>query len=1086
MANPTSMQPSAPAADAGIIDWFCRNPVAAYVMLFILFACGIIAARLVPLETFPEYDPGIVRITVPYPGATPVEVEENVVKFIEESLIGTVGVARTVSASEQGLATIDVELDYSTDPIDTLNNIRTAVDRIEDFPPANADQPEVVRLQVQHKAVSIAVSSDTLNAFDLRTNAEALRDNLLLIPGIAVVELFGTPEQEVQVEVSEEVLRRHGLTFNSIVNAINSASINFSGGDLRTDSGDIVMSTLAKRAYAEEFADIPLIARPGGAFVRLGDVAELTDGLVEQNIAATLNGSPTVFLQVRVASGISPQEASSRVREFIDDYDTADNVSLLIWEDESLVIAESIGVVLQNGVFGLILVFLILLFVFDLRTSTWVALGVPVVFVGSLIAFPFLGLSINVITLFAFFILVPLVVDDSIIVAESINIARFEGLSDHQSAIDGVKRVLAPIILASLTSMAAFAALWPLHGLIGQMFTTIAVVVIIVMALALLESIFVLPGHLASARSVDVWPLSMMQRKVRGSLQRAIDARIVPMITFSVRRPLLPLAVVATLFLAAWFLVLLQIVRFNPSLNIVDDNNIQADIELPINARVEDLNAARDMVVAAARELNTAVGGDAIAGIAVSTGMQFPLDTYQGVDFGKYRDNVASVRLKLNHESARNVSVDELRYRWQEMLADTTWADSLTFPMRRSRPTERVSYSVIHSDPEVVQSAVAEIESAWAEFPGVLSVENSMDADNRRIDVKLNDAGHAAGLDAVGVATQLRNAFYGAEAQRIQRGREEVRVMVRYPAERRAGYAELRNERIHLPNGRQQRQQARPTNTITQRVQSEAKWPVNSQTAIVAPAANLQVPLHTIAEIVETRIPAARWRINGQNAAIATANLDVNASLSGDLAERSETEILPALQNRYPSLQIREHGMLKELRKVKDTLLISAPIAILVIFCLIASFLRSFIQPLLALAGVPMAFVGAVVGHWILGYELTITSLFGLIAVSGVVVNDTILLMHRYNLIRRQGEIPEVAAVSAATKQRARAILLTSLTTVFGLLPILFSNAETIQFLIPLVVSLTFGLIFAGIGLLLFLPSVLMMTELVKIRLGLA
>ena len=1048
MADPTSAHPSASAADSGIIDWFCRNPVAAYVLLFIVFACGVLASRLVPIETFPEYDPGIVRITVPYPGATPVEVEEDIVKHVEESLVGTVGVAQTISTSEQGFATIDVELDYSTDPIDTLNNVRTAVERIEDFPPGNADQPEIVRLEVQRNALNIAVSSDTLSSYDLQDTAATLRDSLLLLPGITIVELFGTPDQEIQVEVSEEVLRRHGLTFQEIVDAIRFTSVNVTGGDLRTDSGDIVMSTLAKREYAEEFADIPVIARPDGSIVRLGEIAELTDGLVEQNISATLNGSPTVFLQVKVASGISSQEASSQVREFVGNYSAPGDVRLSIWEDESLAVTDSINVVLQNGVIGLILVFLVLLLVFDLRIATWVALGVPVVFVGSFMAFPFLGLSINVITLFAFFILIALVVDDSVIVAESVDNARSDGLSGEQGAIAGINRVVAPITLAALTTMAAFATLFPLQGAIGQMFSTIPVVVILVMALALMESVFILPGHLARSRQVRTWPLSLLQQKARDLLNGPIETRVVPMITLSVRRPFWPLAIVVTLFLVTSFLVWLEVVRYSPTLSIVDDSNIQADLVLPANALAQDLDAANDLVVAAARDVNTEVGGNAVAGIVVTTGMQIPLETYEGADFGEYRSNVASVQLKLNPASIRTASVEELRYRWQEKLAGAIRADSITFPTRHSRPTERVSYALIHSDHEVLRNAVAEVESAWSEMPGVLNVENSMDADSRRLDVRLNDTGHAAGLFPAAVATQLRNSFYGAEAQRIQRGREEVLVMVRYPEERRASYAELQNERINLPNSR------------------------------------LQAPLYTIAEILETATPSGRLRIDGQSAAVVTANLDIGASLSGDVAERSDAEILPALQSRYSGLQIRRHGMSRELQKVADTLLISVPIAIFFVYCLIASFLRSFIQPLLALAGVPMAFVGAVAGHWVLGYELTIASIFGLIAVSGVVVNDTILLLHRYNQIRQQGEIPEIAAISAATQHRARAILLTSFTTVMGLLPILFSDAETIQFLIPLVVSLTFGLIFAGIGLLFFLPSVLMMTELVKIRLA--
>ena len=389
-----------------------------------------------------------------------------------------------------------------------------------------------------------------------------------------------------------------------------------------------------------------------------------------------------------------------------------------------------------------------------------------------------------------------------------------------------------------------------------------------------------------------------------------------------------------------WF----ESVRYSPTLSVVDDSNIQADLLMPANASAEELHAATDAVVAAARELDSEIDGNAVAGILVTTGMRIPLESYEGADFGTCRGNVASVQLKLNPASMRDASVEELRFRWQTKLAGATRADSIAFPTRRSRPTEQVSYALIHADHDVLRDAAAELEAAWSELPGVLNVEGSMAADSRRIDVRLNDAGHAAGLSTAAVATQLRNSFYGAEAQRIQRGREEVLVMVRYPRERRASYAELLNERIDLPNTRR------------------------------------QVPLYTIAEVRETETPSARLRVDGQNAAVVTARLDIDASLSGDVAERSAAEILPALQDRHPNLQIREHGMSRELRKVGDTLLVSTPIALFFVYCLIASLLRSFIQPLLALAGVPMAFVGAVAGHWLLGYELTVTSIFGLIA----------------------------------------------------------------------------------------------------------
>ena len=1050
MADPREVEGGDPDARRGLIAWFGRNPVAAYVLLFAVFVGGIMASGLIPVETFPKYDPGIVRVEVPYPGATPLEVEEDVVKRVEESLVGTIGIARIVSSSREELAVIEAEIDDYADPVDTLNNVRTAVERIEDFPPGNADRPEVSRVEINRPVLTLAMTSDLLSAYDLRQSAESLRDDLLLLPGVAIIELFGTRDQEIQVEVSEETLRRYGLTVQDLVRVIRNTSVNVTGGELRTDSGEIILSTLARRGYAEEFEDIVVIARADGSLVRLGDIAVLRDGLLEQRVRTTLDGTPAVLLQLKVAPGTSPQQASAQVRGYLQDYAPPAGTRLQIWADESWTVTESLDLVIQNGTFGLVLVFLTLLLVFDLRIAAWVTLGVPVIFVGALIFFPVLDLSINVITLFAFFILIALVVDDSIVAAESMAGARAQGLAGADASVAGVRRVLGPLVVAALTTAAAFAALLPLEGGIGQMFSAIPVVVGVVLLLSVLEASFVLPGHLARRGGTRSWPLSVVQDRLRASTEGSIQSRIVPLITWSVRRPFWPPMIVAAAVVLAVIVLLAGAVRWVPTLSIADEPNIQADLVLPVDGRFEDMIAATDAVVDAAGRMDAELGGSNIDGTVVVIGYRLPVGMYEGAADSQYQANVASVQLRLTPASERGQTRDALRLRWQRELAGLPHVESVAFPTRRSQPTGTLSYALIHSDDEALRDAAAWLNDAWSRMPGVEAVHDSLGPGSRRLEVRLNAAGHSAGLTAAGVASQLRDSFFGAEAQRIQRGREEVLVMVRYPGERRTSYADLLNERITLPGSRE------------------------------------QVPLYTVAALQETETRANRLRIDGRGAAVVTADLDLAADRSGDVAERTRAELLPRLLARSPGIEIRSHGVSRDAERIVATLLFSAPVALIFIYGLIASFLRSFIQPLLVLAGIPIAFVGAVAGHWVLGYELTVTSIFGLIAVSGVVVNDTILLMHRYNAIRQElPDVPEIAAISAAAQQRARAILLTSFTTVIGLLPILFSDAEAIRFLIPLVVSLTFGLIFAGFGLLLLLPSVLMLVELAKFRLRL-
>lgn len=1033
---------------SGVIAYFARNPVAANVLLFLLFVGGLIASDLITLETFPDYDPRVIRVEVPYPAATPAEVEEDIVKRIEESLVGTIGIARTISSSREERAVVDVEMEPFADDIDTLNFVRTAIERIEDFPPPNADEPEVTKVEVSRNVLTVAVSSGALDPFELRRAAESLRDRLLLLPSISIIDLFGTKDQEIQVELSEETLRQYGITLDHVVSAIRRTSVNVTGGELRTGSGDIIMSTLAKRDYADQFKDVVVIARADGSLVRLGDIAELRDSLLEHDALTTVNGVPTIFLQVKVSADTSPQEASAQVRGYLAGFEAPATVGVAIWEDETWAVEDRMYLIIKNGILGLILVFATLMLLFDLRVATWVALGVPVVFVASLIVFPFFGLTLNVMTLFAFFILIGIVVDDSIVVGENIAMRMDRGETGAEAAIAGTREVIAPIAVGAFTTMAAFAVLLPLDGMIGQMFAVIPIVAVVVLLLSLFKAAFILPGHLAKAGRWSAWPLSAMQERCHAVAQTMIETRIVPLISWSVRRLQWPPVIVAGSVLVAACLLVFGVVHFDPSLRVVDEKNVQVDLVLPQDARPEDLQAALDHAVTAAQRVDAELGGRVIDAVAVAIGHHFPVESYRGADARQYRSNLASVQLRLNPPEVRGVTIEELQHRWRQRLARMPGVESVSFPTRQTQTSNSLSYALMHTDPQVLADATEDLHEALARLDGVSQVNDSIERGKRRFDVRLNAAGDAAGLTAASVATQLRNSFYGAEAQRIQRGREEVLVMVRYPQDRRSSYAELLNERINLPASRE------------------------------------QVPLYTVAEITETRSIANRLRIDGRNAAVVSADYDATRLLSGDLADGVDERILAGLQSRYPEIRIRKHGANREMERLTGILMLSVPIALLVMYCLIASFLRSFVQPLLALAGIPMAFVGAVAGHLALGYAFSITSIFGLLAVSGVVVNDTILLMYRYNHMVRESGMPEIAAISAATRQRARAILLTSVTTLLGLLPILFSGDEAIQFLIPLVVSIAFGLVFAGIGLVFFLPSVIMTVELAKGRLG--
>ncbi len=1043
---------AAPDADVGrgsrVIAYFCRNPVAPSVLLALAFIGGVVALSVTTLETFPEFDPRVIRVEVPYPGANPAEVEEDIVKRVEESLVGTVGVARTVSFSRAGFAVVDAELEPFAGDIDTLNLVRTAVERIEDFPPRNAEQPEVTRVEVNRNVLTISVSSTALDPYQLRRAAELLRDGLLLMPGVAIVELVGTRDREIRVEIDEETLTRYRLTLRDLVEVIRRTSVNVTGGELRTQSGDIVMSTLAKGDFAEDFARIVVISRQDGSLVRLGDIATVRDSLLAGETYATVDGVPTVFLQVRASPDTSPQEASSQVRDYLATYEHPQAVRLAVWDSETWAVEDRLYLVLRNGIIGLALVFLVLLLVFNLRTAAWVTIGVPVIFIGSLILFPVVDLTINVIALFAFFVLIGIVVDDSIIVGESVASFREAGHDGPTAAIAGTRDVIAPLTVGALAIVIAFAVLFPLDGLIGQLLRAIPMVAIVVLLLSLAEAALVLPGHLARGGGPDRWPLSVPQRAVQGSVRRLMQTRVVPLISWSVRNPYWPPAVVAASVLSATALLAFGVVQYDPDFSLIDDEDVQVDLVLPASARLEDVEAAAASAARAAEEVDAAFGGSAINAGAVAVGFHIPREFVGGTDPYPPEGNVASVQVRLNPLPVRTVPVREFKHRWQQAVADIPGVEKVVFP-DRNRGLGGLSYALTHTDAAAVQAAAAEFGEALSHLDGVTNVNDSLSTGKRRFEVRLNEAGHASGLTAASVALQLRHAFYGAEAQRVQRGRDELLVMVRYPEDRRTSYRDLGNELIYLPGGRE------------------------------------QVPLYAIADFVESDTLAERLRIDGRSAAVVSADIDRAAMAATDPVQEVATEVLPRLLREYPGLHVEPHDESKEAARALDILRLSIPIGLLVIYVLLASFLRSFVQPLLALAGIPMAFVGAVVGHWALGYVFSVTSILGLIAVSGVVVSDTILLLHRYNRVMQDPDMPAVAGIAAATRQRARAVLLTSVTTALGLLPMLFNSSETIQFLIPLVVSITFGLVFSGIGLVFFLPAVTMLVEFVESRLRL-
>lgn len=1027
----------------GPIAWFAGNHVAANLLMLVLLVGGVFAAARLTVERLPEYDPRTITVTVPFRGATPEEIEEDVTSRIEESVSGIVGVERVVSMAREGLGRVTLELKPFADGVDVLNAARTAVERIENFPPFRADKPEIVRTEVIRQVLSLVVTSDVLDEDGLRRSAERLRADLLALPSVSFVSLDAARSREIQIELSEEALRRYDLTIGAVARRIRQSSLNRTSGELRTEAGKVVLSTLAKRTTAREFGDVVVLSRPDGSLVRLRDVATLRDGFEEEALLSEVDGSSAVFVRLYAAAGQPPQEVAEAAKGALDGYVPTHGANIELWDDETRLIGYRISRVTRNALMGVILVFISLLLIFDLRLSLWVAAGIPVSFLGAFVLFDAFGLTINAITLFAFFLVTGIVVDDAIVVGESIAKHREQGYRGAAASIAGVRAVGGPVLVGGLTTMVAFAALLPLEGALGQMFAVVPIVVVAVLALSLLEAFFILPGHLAGDRSWSRFPLTRIQAAGRRVFDDLVQRRLVGAIGQAVLSPFRVIAVVAAALVLAMLLILTGAVPVNPFPSTLGADRLVAQVTMPVGSPFASSLAAARQVEAAAQSANEAVGGGQFDSLAVLVGGHEVSRARAGLQDPPAGSHLAQVTVRFDPETQPVGELDFLR-QWRAEIGEIPGAERLHFMTSAELFASAVSYTVAHQDPETLNRAVRDLRASFLGLEAMREIEDSLAPGHRRLDFQLSETGFLAGLTTRALADQLRDAFLGAEAQRIQQGPEEIRVVVRYPEERRRSVRDLMDERIAVGGG-------------------------------------AEAPLATVAQVAETRGPAVRMRLDGHPAATITATYDPEIESGLRVRRRVNREVLAELSERYPDLVVEPAGPTRQSGRTAATLAWAFPLAMLLVFGLLASQMRNLAQPWLALAGMPLAAVGAVFGHLALGYEFNYVSFFGLVAVSGVVVNDTLLLLDYYNRLRRRNpDLPAVAAISAAARHRARPIVLTSATTIIGLAPLLYDKSEAVQFTVPMVISLTAGLAFAGLGLLFFIPAVLIVAEMLQ------
>lgn len=1032
MSDFLSEQIKQQSIDHGPIGFFTRNPVSANLLMAIFLIGGVWFATNLNTEIFPTIKPGIIFVSVPYPGATPSEVEEGITRRVEEAVAGLEGVDRVQSVASENSGQITVELTDFADEREVLDDVQAAVDRIVDFPPLRAEEPQIEIAETTGNVMRLVIYG-AVTEFELRQAAEYLQDALLNLENVSLVSLEGARPYELTIEVSDATLRQYSLTLNEVANTIRQSSMNLSAGEIKSNAGDLLIRTNKKLMTVAEFARIPIQALPNGTVLELGDIASLRDEFVEDRLISEYNGRPAIFLKVSKSESEDLLEIAKSIRTNLDDIDVPYDVSFEIFQDDSEVLKDRISLLVRNGILGFTLVVLFLLLMVDLKLAIWVAMGVPISFLGAMILFEPLDVDITMVSLFGLIMVLGVVVDDAIVVGENIGAVQASGLQGPPAAIAGAKGVFSPVFIGVLTTMAAFAPLAFATGTFGQILAAVPYVVISVLAISLIEVFLILPAHMSHPSKWSRWPLSAIQSKIASGVQWFRDGPLVQFTKTVIQHRYLTLFCGFLFIGLAVFLLASNKVRLDFFPNLESDSvsaRLTYPIGTPFNTTEVGARQLRDAILA----VNSKNGGNELSSINMVIGgtLSFGGGPTGGGGISQ-RSNVAQVSVVLADESIRNNSSEQVERLWRSEVGQIAGAELLSFESSFMGGSSNVAYELTHRDSDTLLEAVDSMKQLMSGISGLNQITDDYDLGKRQFDIELTPAGEAAGLTNGDIARQLRQSYFGEEIQRIQRNREEVKVMLRYPESERNSTREFANSRVRLADG-------------------------------------TEVPLFTVARIVESRSFSSITRVDGRRVVAVSAKLDVKERTSNQIIAEINSVVLPSIQERFPRLSIREAGFAQAQSDDFTSLISLALASIVLIYILLASQLRRYTLPLVVLSAIPFGACGAIVGHFLLGFDMSFVSIFGIVALSGIVVNDSLVLTDLFVRLRAVG-LPFEEAIVEAVRGRFRAVFLTTATTSLGLTPMLFETSLQAQFLVPMAVSLATGTVFASLTILFLVPS---------------
>ena len=1046
----------------GVIRWFAKNSVAANLIMVLIIGGGLVSlfGGSIVQEVFPEFSLDLITVSVPYPGAAPEEVEEGICLRIEEAVQGLDGIKKITSTAIENAGSVAIQVESDADSRKLLDEVKARIDAIDTFPEL-AEKPIVQELTNRRQVIDVAVYGDT-DERSLRSLAEKVRDDLAALPEISIAELANARPYEISIEVSESTLRRHRLSLDFVANAVRRSSIDLPGGSIKTSGGEVLVRTKGQAYTGDEFAAITLLTRPDGTQIKLGDVATIVDGFADTDQTTVFEGKPAMLVSVFRVGKQDALSIGDAVADYIQTIEPAmpQGIELAVWNNASKVLRDRRDLLLRNGATGLLLVFVTLALFLRFRLAFWVMVGMSLSFLGAIWLMPILGVSINMISLFAFILVLGIVVDDAIVAGENIYTHQQRTGQGLEGAIKGAEEVSTPIVFAVLTTIAAFSPLVLVTGTIGKVMYVIPVIVISCLAWSLLESLWILPAHLShykeaprEDRKKSRNPWSRFQARFADGIQTFLNRAYKPFLDRALKYRYITLAISVSLLILTGGLVAGGKLKwvFFPE---VESDYISAAITMPPGTPAEATGDAVAMLERSAEELRAELKdeyGDDLFRYVIAAVGEHPYALAQrqnagGVQGRELSSNLGEVTIELMPAENRTIASADIASRWRQKTGRIPDAIEQTFTASLFSPGRDIDVQLTGNDMEALRGAKDELKERLATYPGVFEIGDSFRDGKEEVQLAIRPSAELAGLTLADLGRQVRQGFYGEEAQRIQRGRNEIKVMVRYTADERLSMATMERMRIRMPDG-------------------------------------TEVPFSEVAEVLPGRGYAAITRVDRRRAINVTADVDAAVNTAGTVIEALETTVLPEVLANNPGVTYTFEGQQAEQRETIAGLTRGFIIAILVIFALLAVPLKSYLQPTIIMVAIPFGIVGAVLGHIMLGLDLSILSMFGVVALTGVVINDSLVMVDFINRFRAEHHTVKEAVYEAGIA-RFRPILLTSLTTFAGLAPLLLEKSMQAAFLIPMAVSLAFGVLFATFITLVLIPASYLALEDLRRALG--